>query len=183
MAFIGKKVPVFSVQAYVNGQIQTISNDDTLGKWAIYFFYPADFTFVCPTELADIQHKYGKLKDLNTEVYSISCDSHFAHKGWADSTDIIGKIEYPMLGDPTQVISRGFDVLNEEKGMPYRATFIADPEGTILAYEVHSENIVRDADELIRKLQTAQFGVKHGNQVCPAKWMPGVDTFIPSLDD
>lgn len=182
MALIGTKVPTFSVQAYVNGDIQTISNEDALGKWAIYYFYPADFTFVCPTELADVQDKYEELKGLNTEVYSVSTDSHFVHKAWADATDTIGTLQYPMLADPTHVISRGFQVLVEETGMALRASFIANPEGEIVAYEIHSDGIGRDADELVRKLQAAQFVAEHGDQVCPAKWQPGAETLMPSLD-
>ncbi|OON99485.1 MAG: peroxiredoxin [Epulopiscium sp. Nele67-Bin004] len=182
MSLIGKKVEDFSVDAYQNGEFITVTQDDLQGKWSIFFFYPADFTFVCPTELADVADKYEEFKAANCEVYSVSTDSHFVHKAWADATETIGKIKYPMLADPTGKVTRFFEVMIEEAGQALRGTFIVNPEGIIKAYEVHDLGIGRDADELLRKLQAAQFVHEHGDQVCPAKWKPGAETLAPSLD-
>ena len=182
MSLINTQIKDFKVQAYQAGEFKEVTAESTKGKWSIFFFYPADFTFVCPTELADVQDKYEEFKALNTEVYSVSTDSHFVHKAWADSTDTIGKIQYPMLADPTGVISRNFEVMIEEDGMALRGTFIVNPEGVIKVLEIHDLGIGRDADELLRKLQAAQFVAEHGDQVCPAKWKPGAETLTPSLD-
>ncbi len=182
MSQIGKQVVDFKVQGFVNDDFKTVTKEDTLGKWAIYFFYPADFTFVCPTELADVADLYSEFKALNTEVYSVSTDSHFVHKAWKDASETIKKIEYPMLGDPTGVLSRGFDVMIEEDGMAERGTFIVNPEGEIVAYEVSAGNVGRNADELLRKLKALQFVAEHPAEVCPAKWKEGAETLKPSVD-
>ncbi len=182
MSLIGKKVEDFKVQAYHNGEIREITAADTQGKWAVFFFYPADFTFVCPTELGDLADNYAKFQLQNCEIYSVSTDTHFVHKAWADTTDTIAKIKYPMLADPTGTIARAFEVMIEEEGLALRGTFIVNPDGIIKAYEVHDLGIGRDADELLRKVQAAQFVEEHGDQVCPAKWKPGAETLVPSLD-
>jgi len=182
MSLIGKSIADFKVQAYHNGKFIEVTSDDTKGKWAIYFFYPADFTFVCPTELGDLADKYEEFITAGAEIYSISTDSHFVHKAWADTTATIGKIKYPMLADPTGKITRSFGVMIEEAGMALRGSFVVNKEGIIKAYEIHDNGIGRDADELLRKLQAAQFVEQHGDQVCPAKWKPGSETLKPSLD-
>jgi len=182
MSLIGKKIGDFKVQAYHNGEFKEITSDDAKEKWAIYFFYPADFTFVCPTELGDLADKYEEFTNIGAEIYSISTDSHFVHKAWADTTETIGKIKYPMLADPTGKMTRSFGVMIEEEGMALRGSFIVNPEGIIKAYEIHDNGIGRNADELLRKLQAAQFVEEHGDQVCPAKWKPGGETLTPSFD-
>ena len=182
MSLIGKSVDNYKVQAYHNGEFKELTSEAAKGKWAIYFFYPADFTFVCPTELGDLANNYEKFKAINCEIYSVSTDSHFVHKAWADTTETIGKINYPMLADPTGNLSRSFGVLIEEEGMALRGSFVVNPEGIIKAYEIHDNGIGRDADELLRKLQAAQFVAEHGDQVCPAKWQPGEATITPTLD-
>ena len=182
MSLINKKLEDFSVQAYHDGDFKEVTLEDVKGKWSIFFFYPADFTFVCPTELADLQDNYAKLQEINCEVYSVSTDSHFVHKAWADATDTIGKIKYPMLADPAHVLSRQFEVLIEEAGQALRGTFIVNPEGEIKAYEIHDLGIGRNAEEVVRKVQAAQFVAEHGDKVCPAKWTPGEETLEPSLD-
>ena len=182
MSLINKKLEDFSVQAYHDGDFKEVTLEDVKGKWSIFFFYPADFTFVCPTELADLQDNYAKLQEINCEVYSVSTDSHFVHKAWADATDTIGKIKYPMLADPAHVLSRQFEVLIEEAGQALRGTFIVNPEGEIKAYEIHDLGIGRTAEETVRKVQAAQFVAEHGDKVCPAKWTPGEETLEPSLD-
>ena len=179
---INSQLPEFKVKAFHNGEFKTISSEDVKGKWAIFFFYPADFTFVCPTELVDLAEKYEHLKSLGVEVYSVSTDSHFVHKAWHDASESIRKIGYPMLADPTGVISRGFGVMIEEDGMAYRGTFVVNPEGKIKIAEIQDNSIGRNADELVRKVEAAQFVATHDGEVCPAKWKQGAETLKPSID-
>lgn len=152
------------------------------GKWAIFFFYPADFTFVCPTELEDLQDKYADLKKMGVEVYSVSTDSHFVHKAWHDTSERIRKIEYPMLADPTGLLARAFGVMIENDGMAYRGTFVVDPSGHVKIAEIQDNNIGRNAEELLRKVEAAQFVAEHPGDVCPAKWKKGNDVLKPSID-
>lgn len=182
MSLIGKEISEFTVQAFVNGEFKTVEKKDVLGKWAVFFFYPADFTFVCPTELEDLANKYGEFKEAGCEIYSVSCDSHFVHKAWHDVSKTIQKIQYPMLADPTGKLARDFEVMIETDGMAERGSFIVNPEGKIVAYEVIAGSVGRNADELFRRLQASQFVAEHGDQVCPAKWQPGAETLKPSLD-
>ena len=182
MSLINKEVSDFSVQAFVDNNFKTVSKSDILGKWSVFFFYPADFTFVCPTELEDLNNIYDKFQDVGCEIYSVSTDTHFVHKAWHDHSDRISKLRYPMLADPTHVISRDFEVLIESDGMAERGSFIVNPEGKIVSYEVSAGNVGRNADELFRKLQALQFVAEHGDEVCPAKWQPGAETLKPSLD-
>ncbi len=182
MSLIQKEVRDFSVQAYQNEEFKTVTKADILGQWSVFFFYPADFTFVCPTELEDLQNKYADFKAAGCEIYAVSTDSHFVHKAWHDESDRISKIEYPMLADPTHALSIDFEVLIDADGMAERGSFIVNPEGKIVVYEVNDGNIGRNADELFRRLQAAQFVHEHGDEVCPAKWQPGAETLKPSLD-
>ena len=154
---INSQLPEFKVQAFQNGNFKTVTNEDVLGKWAIFFFYPADFTFVCPTELVDMAEKYEQFKSMGVEIYSVSTDSHFVHKAWHDASETIRKIQYPMLADPTGALSRAFGVMIEEEGLAYRGTFLVNPEGKIKVAEIHDNNIGRDASELLRKVEAAQF--------------------------
>jgi NADH-dependent peroxiredoxin subunit C len=149
MSLIGSEVKPFTAQAYKDGEFITVTDESLKGQWSIFCFYPADFTFVCPTELEDLQNNYEALKALGVEVYSVSTDTHFTHKGWHDSSEKIGKIKYGMIGDPSQTISRNFDVLNEEEGLADRGTFIIDPDGVIQTVEINAGGIGRDADILI----------------------------------
>lgn len=182
MSLINKEISDFSVQSYQNDEFKTVVKEDILGKWNVFFFYPADFTFICPTELEDLSNKYDEFKKIGCEVYAVSCDTHFVHKAWHDTSERIKKIQYPMLADPTQTLAKDFEVLIEADGMAERGTFILNPQGKIVAYEVNAGNVGRDADELIRKVQASQFVYEHGDEVCPAKWQPGSDTLKPSLD-
>lgn len=182
MSMINKEVKDFKVQAYQNGEFRTVSKKDILGKWSVFFFYPADFTFVCPTELEDLSNKYSEFKKAGCEIYSVSCDTHFVHKAWADASERIKKIEYPMLADPTHSLSLDFEVYIEEDGMSERGTFVVNPDGKIVAYEVNAGNVGRNAEELLRKVLALQFVREHGDEVCPAKWQPGAKTLKPSLD-
>lgn len=179
---INTKLPEFKLQAYHNNAFKTVSSKDLNGKWSIFFFYPADFTFVCPTELGDMAEKYSEFQKLGAEVYSVSTDTHFTHKAWHDTSETIKKIKYPMLADPTGALCKSFGVYIEEEGLAYRGTFVVDPEGKIKIAEVNDNGIGRDADELLRKVQAAQYVAQHGNEVCPAKWKPGAKTLKPGLD-
>ena len=182
MSLIGKKIEGFKVQAFLNGEFKEVSGAELEGKWSVFVFYPADFTFVCPTELGDLADNYEAFKKAGCEVYSVSTDTHFTHKAWHDASDTIKKIKYPMLADPTHTLSNLFEVLIPEDGLALRGSFILNPKAEIVAYEVNSLGIGRDAGELLRKVQAAQFIAEHGDQVCPAKWKPGAETLKPSLD-
>lgn len=179
---INTKITDFSVQAFHKGEFKEVKSEDLAGKWSIFFFYPADFTFVCPTELGDMADKYEEFQKMGVEIYSVSTDTHFTHKAWHDTSETIKKINYPMLADPTGKLSRAFGVYIEEEGLAYRGTFLVNPEGEIKLAEVQDNGIGRNADELMRKVQAAQFIRENPNEVCPAKWKPGSETLKPGLD-
>jgi len=179
---INKTVPSFKAQAFHQNDFRTVTEETLKGKWSIFFFYPADFTFVCPTELGDMADKYAEFKKMGVEVYSVSTDTHFTHKAWHDASETIKKIQYPMLADPTGHLSRAFGVYIEEEGLAYRGTFLVSPEGKIKIAEIHDNGIGRNADELMRKVQAAQFIAANPNEVCPAKWKPGSETLKPGLN-
>ena len=182
MALVNSTVKPFKTQAYHNGKFVEVSDADLKGKWSVVFFYPADFTFVCPTELGDLADNYDTFKSLGVEIYGVSTDTHFSHKAWHDTSETIGKIKFPLLGDPTGTITRNFDVMIEEEGLALRGTFVINPEGQIKLCEIHDNGIGRDAKELLRKVQAAQYVAANPGQVCPAKWTPGAETLAPSLD-
>ena len=182
MALVDTKVTPFSASAFHDGQFIDISEKDIDGKWAVFFFYPADFTFVCPTELGDLADHYSQLQELGVEVYAVSTDTHFTHKAWHDASETIAKIKYVMAGDPTGQISSNFGVLREGQGLADRGTFIIDPDGVIQAMEVTAEGIGRDASDLVRKVKAAQYVRENPGQVCPARWEEGSDTLEPSID-
>ena len=182
MSMINKEVSDFKVQAYHKGEFKTVTKADILGKWSVFFFYPADFTFVCPTELEDLQNKYADFQKAGCEIYSVSTDTHFVHKAWHESSDLVGKLAYPMLGDPTAKLARDFEVYIEDAGLAERGTFVVNPEGKIVSYEVSAGNVGRNAQELLRKVQALQFVAEHGDEVCPARWKPGEKTLKPSFD-
>ena len=172
----------FTADAYSNGEFVKISKKDLLGKWSVLFFYQGDFTFVCPTELADLQDNYEEFKKLGCEIYSVSMDSHFVHKAWHDSSDRINHVTYPMIGDPNGQLTKMFSLYSPADGMAERGTIVINPEGKVASYEVVSDNIGRNAEELIRKVAASQFVYEHGDQVCPAKWKPGAETLKPTFD-
>ena len=181
-SLINTEILPFKATAYHNGKFVPVSDADLRGKWSVVFFYPADFTFVCPTELGDLADEYADYQKLGVEVYSVSTDTHFTHKAWHDTSETIGKIQYPMIGDPTGTITRGFDVMIEEAGLALRGTFLVNPEGEIKIAEIHDLGIGRDASELLRKVKAAQYVASHPGEVCPAKWQEGAETLKPSLD-
>lgn len=182
MALINTKICPFKAQAFKQGKFIEVTDADISGKWAVFFFYPADFTFVCPTELGDVADHYEELQKMGVEVFSVSTDTHFTHKAWHDSSETIGKIQYAMIGDPVGILTRNFDAMREAEGLADRATFIVDPDGIIQAMEITAEGIGRDATDLVRKLKAAQYVRAHPGEVCPAKWKEGEETLAPSLD-
>lgn len=182
MSLINKEISDFKVNAYWQDKFSFVTREELLGKWNVFFFYPADFTFVCPTELEDLAEHYEQFRSLGCQVYSVSTDTHFVHKAWHDASQRIRKITFPMLADPTHSLCRDFGVLIENDGMAERGTFVVDPDGKIVAYEVTAGNVGRSAAELLRKVQACQFVREHGDQVCPANWKPGEETLKPSLD-
>jgi peroxiredoxin (alkyl hydroperoxide reductase subunit C) len=182
MVNINDKAPEFTTKAFHENDVKEINLSDYKGKWVILFFYPADFTFICPTELGELADNYGKLKELNAEILSVSTDTAFVHKAWHDNSETIKKIQFPMVADPTGKICQAYGTYIGEEGLSLRGTFIIDPEGVLKAYELHDNSIGRSSEELIRKIQAAQFVEKNQGQVCPASWKPGSDTLKPGLD-
>jgi len=182
MTLVNTEILPFTATAFHNGEFVTVTDADLKGKWSVVFFYPADFTFVCPTELGDLADNYAEFQRLGVEIYSVSTDTHFTHKAWHDTSDTIGKIQYPMLGDPTATLATNFEVLRAGQGLADRGTFIIDPDGVIQAVEITAEGIGRNAVELLRKVKAAQYVRSHPGEVCPAKWEEGDETLAPSLD-
>ncbi|MGD9997350.1 MAG: alkyl hydroperoxide reductase subunit C [Ilumatobacteraceae bacterium] len=182
MSLINTQVKPFTATAYHQGEFVTVSEADLQGRWSVFFFYPADFTFVCPTELGDLADHYDEFRRLGVEIYSVSTDTHFTHKAWHDTSDTIGRLQYPMVGDPTGTVTRNFEVMIESDGLADRGTFVVDPSGTIQVVEITAGGIGRSATELLRKIKAAQYVASHPNEVCPAKWDEGEATLAPSLD-
>ena len=182
MPIINSEIKPFKATAFHNGKWAEVTDQSVRGKWSIFFFYPADFTFVCPTELGDMADLYPEFQKLGVEVYAVSTDTHFTHKAWHDTSDTIKKITFPMVGDPTGTITRGFDVMIEAAGLALRGSFVVNPDGIIKVAEIHDNGIGRNAAELLRKVTAAQYVATHPGEVCPAKWTPGEATLRPSLD-
>jgi len=182
MSLINTSVKPFKATAFHNGKFVDVSDASLKGKWSVVVFYPADFTFVCPTELEDLAEQYAEFKKLGVEVYGVSTDTHFAHKAWHDTSEAIKKVQYPLVGDPTGALTRNFEVMIEEEGLALRGTFVINPEGQIKLCEIHDNGIGRDARELLRKVKAAQYVASHPGEVCPAKWQEGEKTLKPSLE-
>jgi peroxiredoxin (alkyl hydroperoxide reductase subunit C) len=182
MGIINSEIKPFNATAFKQGEFVDISEADVKGKWAVFFFYPADFTFVCPTELGDVADNYDELQKLGVEVFSVSTDTHFTHKAWHGSSKTIGKINYFMVGDQNGSITNNFGVMREGQGLADRATFLIDPDGIIQSMEISAEGVGRNADYLMDKVKAAQYVRKHPGEVCPAKWKEGGETLSPSLD-
>lgn len=182
MVTINEQAPEFTTEVYHKDEVKKINLKDYKGKWVVLFFYPADFTFICPTELGELADKYDEITKLGAEILSVSTDTAFVHKAWHDSSTTIKKVKYPMIADPTGKICKDYGTYIEEEGLSLRGTFIIDPDGVLKAYEIHDNSIGRNTDELIRKIQAAQFVREHGDQVCPANWQPGKKTLKPGLD-
>jgi len=181
MVFIGEKVKDFELDAFVDEEFKKVKLSQYAGKWLVVFFYPADFTFVCPTELGELADNYDSFKLLGAEVLSVSTDTMYVHKAWHDESKIIAKIKFPMVADPAAKLAKEFGVYLENEGLALRGSFIIDPDGVLRAMEVHDNNIGRNAHELVRKLQAAKFVREHKGEVCPASWAPGMKSLKPSV--
>jgi NADH-dependent peroxiredoxin subunit C len=179
---VGRKLPDLELQAFQNEEIKKLKFSDYAGKWIVLVFYPADFTFICPTELAAINELYPQFQAAGAEVFSVSTDSVFVHKAWHDSSPMIKNITFPMIADPTRKLCRALGTYLEDEGMSLRATVIADPDGVIRAMDVHDNSIGRSSDEILRKLQAAIFVRENKTEVCPVNWHPGSKTLKPGLD-
>ena len=182
MSLINTHVPAFKTQAFHNGKFVEVSNESLLGKWSVIIFMPAAFTFNCPTEVEDAADNYAAFQKAGAEVYIVTTDTHFSHKVWHETSPAVGKALFPLVGDPTHTLTRGFGVHIDEEGLALRGTFIVNPEGVIKTLEIHDNAIARDVKETLRKLKAAQFVAANPGQVCPAKWNEGAKTLTPSLD-
>ncbi|MBU0527685.1 MAG: redoxin domain-containing protein [Candidatus Micrarchaeota archaeon] len=182
MIKIGENIPDFEFEIFQNEDIKKVKLSDYKGKWLVLVFYPADFTFVCPTELEEFANAYELFKQSDAEIISISTDTAFVHKAWHDNSPAIKKIQYPMGADPTHEMCKVFGTHIPSEGLSLRGTFIVDPDGVLKAFEVHDNSIGRSAKEALRKLQAAKFVRENPAQVCPAAWSPGKDTLKPGVD-
>ena len=182
MITIGQQIPDLPFEYFQNEQFKKGKLSDYRGKWLVLMFYPADFTFVCPTELSEAASKYDEFKKVGAEIVSFSTDTVYVHKAWHDNSPVIKSITYPMGADPTGNICRAFGTYLEMEGLSLRGTFIIDPDGVLKAMDVHDNSIGRNIEEIFRKLQASQYVREHKGEVCPASWKPGVKTLKPGVD-
>ncbi len=182
MSLINTEVKPFKADAFRNGEFIQVTEADLKGKWSVLIFMPAAFTFNCPTEVEDAADNYAEFQKAGAEVYIVTTDTHFSHKVWHETSPAVGKAQFPLVGDPTHQLTNAFDVHIAEAGLALRGTFVINPEGQIKVSEVHDLGIGRSAQELVRKIQAAQYVATHDGEVCPAKWQPGDETLAPSLD-
>ncbi|MCA3210640.1 MAG: peroxiredoxin [Burkholderiaceae bacterium] len=182
MSIINTRVPPFRAKAFHNGKFVDVTDQSLQGKWSVFVFMPAAFTFNCPTEVEDAADSYHLFQSLGAEVYVVTTDTHFAHKVWHETSPAVKKAKFPLVGDPTHALARAFDVLIPEEGLALRGTFVVNPEGVVKTAEVHDNAIARDVKETLRKLQAAQYVARNPGQVCPAKWQEGAKALTPSLD-
>lgn len=183
---IGKRLPDLELAAYDPKKDEEVKlkSADYKGTWLIYFFYPADFTFICPTELEEMADSYADFTKEGAEVLSVSTDTVFVHKAWHDNSPAIKKVQFPMVADPTGSLCKLFGTYIKaggDAGLSLRGSFIVDPDGELKTIEIHHNDIGRSAKELLRKLRAAKFVREHGGQVCPASWEPGKDTLLPGM--
>jgi peroxiredoxin (alkyl hydroperoxide reductase subunit C) len=182
MSIINTPVQAFKAQAFRNGKFITVTEQDLKGRWSVFIFMPAAFTFNCPTEVEDAAQNYAEFQKLGSEVYVVTTDTHFAHKVWHETSPAVGKARFPLVGDPTHQLTRMFGVHIDDEGLALRGTFIVDPDGVVKTAEIHDNAIARDVKETLRKLKAAQYVAQNPGQVCPAKWNEGAPTLTPSLD-
>lgn len=182
MMKISERIPDFELNAYHNGEIKKLRLSEFRGKWLVLVFYPADFTFICPTELREMAASYEKFKEQDAEIVSISTDSAYVHKAWHDASKAVSQVRFPMLADPTNIVCRAFGTYIENEGLSLRATFIIDPDGILKAMEMHDNSIGRNAREILRKLAAAKYVREHPGEVCPVNWEPGQETLKPGVE-
>jgi alkyl hydroperoxide reductase subunit AhpC len=178
---VGKTTPAWKSNALINGGFKPISSDDYKGKWHVLFFYPLDFTFVCPTEITAYSDAVAKFKKLNTEVIACSVDSHFSHLAWTQQSRNqggLGEVHFPILADLNKNIARDFGVLMEDAGIALRGLFIIDDKGVIQHSTINNLSVGRNVDETLRLVEAYQYTAKHG-EVCPANWTSGSATMKP----
>jgi len=182
MVKIGEQIPDMEFEVYHKNKIEKKKFSDYKGKWMVLVFYPADFTFICPTELVEVAHLEDEFKKEGAQVISFSTDTAFVHKAWHDNSPAIKEVNYPMGADPTGAICKEFGTYIEEEGLSLRGSFVIDPQGRLKAYELHDNSIGRNAKELLRKVQAAKFVAENKGQVCPASWAKGGKTLKPGVD-
>ncbi len=180
-SIVGKKAPDFTAKAFHQNKFKDVRLSALRGKWVILAFYPADFTFVCPTELSRFADSYKSFRDVGAEIMSVSTDTEFAHKAWWDNSTMIKKIQFPMLADPTGNICKSYGTYIENEGLSLRATFIIDPDGVVKSADIHDNSIGRSVKEVLRKLQAAIYVREHCGEVCPVEWETGQKTLKPGI--
>ncbi len=183
---VGQRVPDFKITYYdpKTKNFGSVNLYDILqeGKWVVLFFYPADYTFVCPTELADIGDKYNELTKMGVEVISVSTDTQYVHLAWTQAEPLLKNFKWRMGADTTGTISRLFGIYDENSGLCLRGSFIINPDGILVGSEVNHYPVGRDADELVRRIEAFQYIREHPDEACPAKWKPGKKTLKPGPD-
>lgn len=182
MVTVGQQIPDIQFEYFQNEQFKKTNLSEYRGKWVVLMFYPADFTFVCPTELSEAAQKYDEFKKIGAEIISFSTDTVYVHKAWHDSSPVIKSVTYPMGADPTGNVSRAFGTYIEADGLSLRGTFIIDPDGVLKAMDIHDNSIGRNIEEIFRKLQASQYVREHKGEVCPASWKPGAKTLKPGVN-
>ena len=182
MIHINSQIPAFKAQAFHNGKFVEVTDQTLKGKWSVFIFMPAAFTFNCPTEVEDAADNYEAFQKLGAEVYIVTTDTHFSHKVWHETSPAVGKAKFPLVGDPTHFLTNAFGVHIPEEGLALRGTFVINPEGVVKTIEIPDNAIARDVQETLRKLKAAQYVANNPGEVCPAKWKEGEKTIAPSLD-
>ncbi|WP_019831089.1 alkyl hydroperoxide reductase subunit C [Sphingomonas sp. PR090111-T3T-6A] len=180
MPLLGTMIKPFKACSYKSGKFVTVTDAEISGRWAVFFFYPADFTYVCPTELEDLADNFDEFCRLGIDIFSVSTDTVYSHKVWHDISPAIAKVQFHMLADQGHIISSNFDVLRPGEGIADRGTFVVDPDGIIRIIEITSDGVGRSASELLRKIQAAQYVAANPGEVCPAKWEDGDETITPA---
>ena len=178
-----RKAPEFTMNSYnsATGHYETVSSEDYKGKWTVVCFYPADFTFVCPTEIAAMNAKYDEFKELGVEILAVSTDTKFSHKRFVETEPLLEGLKLTIGADPTGTVSRAFGVMIEEEGIALRGRFLINPEGTVVAQEVQAPMVGRNVNEFLRQVRAWQHAESTG-EVCPAGWTPGKKTLPVNTD-
>ena len=179
---VGEQAPDFTATAVVDQEFKTIKLSDYRGKYVVLFFYPLDFTFVCPTEITAFSDSFDQFKDLNTEILGVSVDSEFSHLAWIQTdrkAGGVGDLNYPLVSDIKKTISADYNVLDPEAGIALRGLFIIDKEGVLQHATINNLSFGRSVDETFRVLQAIQYVQSHPDEVCPAGWQPGEATMNP----
>ncbi|MEM4297847.1 MAG: peroxiredoxin [Nitrososphaerota archaeon] len=180
---IGKPAPAFEMDAYLpdKGEIKKLRLEDFKGKWLVLCFYPADFTFVCPTELKDLAERYKEIVSLGGEVVAVSTDTVYTHKGWIETEKMLEKVKYPMAADHNGKWTKAYGAYDEEKGIAKRATYIIDPDGIVRTVYMVDDSIGRSSLEVVRLIKALRFVRENPGSACPASWDAGLPVLKPSI--